>query len=669
MKAFIFVFLALNLSFGAMAQYMNVRCAQVNEDGSTTIIYQRPLGGGADGYVVEALNEDGTDYYEIWRTHDPDQTTYTDNTLNANLSSVQYRVTAISTGAGFYRGHIRTIHLTATPNQNGTVSLAWTDLGSMTPNGSIGNPYKVYAKRQVADTEWQFRADVTTNQYIDTIPYVCSDTLCYRIELENTFGCVSRSNQIKFEVTDMDIPDPPILQLSTINLDSQQLNLNWIPSTSDDVLGYVVCAGSPCIAIDTVWGAEASTYVCEDCDVQTLNSLAIMAFDTCFNTSLRTETHTNMVLVGQHQACSDKASLSWNAYQDFASGLQHYNIYAQYGENAAYNLLTTTTNTNIEVPIEQDAEHCAFYIEAVAQDGLSALSNLVIFELGEARQVDFIEIRRVSVRENNMEVELELYVDASLVVNNYRLERSEDGKPYSFAASVPYSGDNTVTYNDHLPSSAAEHTYSYIFYAPDECQTQYTASKPVVAMQLKIESSEGNINLLSWTPYSGWDNGVGTYEVYRYYSSGSVSEQISTTTATTFTDNTNGIMSSTDRISYYVQVNENGVGSDGKSQTANSNSVYSTQETIIYIPNAFTPKGANNTIFKPQCYFVRQGTYSMRIFNRFGAQIFSTNSTLQGWDGRFKGEFCPVGTYIYLIEFINSKGEKITKKGTVALLD
>jgi gliding motility-associated-like protein len=90
---------------------------------------------------------------------------------------------------------------------------------------------------------------------------------------------------------------------------------------------------------------------------------------------------------------------------------------------------------------------------------------------------------------------------------------------------------------------------------------------------------------------------------------------------------------------------------------------------MIFIPNAFTPREPDNNIFKPECHFIRQGSYRMRIFNRYGALIFETDDQTTGWDGRFKGEFCHLGTYIYVIEFVNSNGEKETKKGTIALIE
>jgi hypothetical protein len=49
--------------------------------------------------------------------------------------------------------------------------------------------------------------------------------------------------------------------------------------------------------------------------------------------------------------------------------------------------------------------------------------------------------------------------------------------------------------------------------------------------------------------------------------------------------------------------------------------------------------------------------------------LFESNDPEIGWDGTFKGEFCHPNTYVYIIEFINSDGEKEVRKGTFALVE
>lgn len=90
--------------------------------------------------------------------------------------------------------------------------------------------------------------------------------------------------------------------------------------------------------------------------------------------------------------------------------------------------------------------------------------------------------------------------------------------------------------------------------------------------------------------------------------------------------------------------------------------------TQLDIPNAFSPNGDGiNDKFHIRVlgYFK---TESFRIFNRWGQIVYDSKDVLQDWDGGFKGSALPVGTYYYLIEGIDVKGDFVRKKGAVTLL-
>ncbi len=669
MKKLICFLFGLLLCFTCFAQSFEIYCASVGEDGAVSISFEQQTNSDFLEYRVSKWDNATASFVNCGVVADVSQAVYTDNTQQTANGSVRYRIEAVYSSGQIFQDEITTIFLTAVQNPNNIVNLSWNDLRDANNASDMQRQYSVYRKRKSTDTDWSLIANTSTSNYIDTLPQICYDTICYIVELEDESGCENRSNQVQILVGDMEIPNSPILQSSTVELDSQVLNLEWIPSDSDDVFGYVVCGGSPCIAIDTIWGADASNYECDECDIEQLNSLAVMAFDSCFNTSLRTETHTNMVLTYNNVHCSDKISLAWNSYDDFDSGIRHYNIYSKKENANAYTLERTTQNNSEQIQIDITESSYWFYIEAVSNDGVTAKSNRIEVEVSNARQVEFIEIRKVSVRENNTDIDLEFYVDASLAVNFYRLQRAVDGGAYSLIANLPYTGNNTLTYIDHLPSSALEHSYSYILSAPDECGLSFKQSKSVSPMQMTLKSTDATSNMLTWTPYSGWENGVGFYEIYRYSQGETMPTQVATTSENTYVDYLEENLSSSDRTFYFVRANESSQGIDNKIQTANSTYGYILHETKIFIPNAITPLEQDNNIFKPQCHFIQQGSYRMSIFNRYGTLIFFTDDLNQGWDGRYKGEFCKQGVYIYVIEFVNSLGEKQTRKGTVALIE
>jgi gliding motility-associated-like protein len=663
-----FLVLLFSSSFLWGQNSINVYCSQVNEDGSTTLYYETVQGQGFVEYVISAYSDVEEAYSRVGETTDINQDSYTDNVRNANLEQIRYLVTADFGEERRPFGYIRTIYLTSTLNNDNTVSLSWTSMGSTTPPGSENKPYKIYRKLKRQDTDWQFLAEQTQRTYTDNIPPICSDSILYKIELENDNGCVSRSNQVLHVVGDMQIPNMPDLQRISVDENSQQIFLEWIPSTSDDVMGYVVCSGEPCVTLDTIWGATANSYTCANCSAEQINSLAVMAFDTCFNTSLRTDRHSNVVLSAQRENCSDKVKLSWNEYEGF--DVLRYEIYKK-ENNSAFTLVGNTQALNYQVTIDPTIPNYEFYILAVGANNITSKSNRVVMTISSAQQPEFVEIRKVSVKDRNQGVELEFFVDADIVVNKYRLKRAENGGEYKVIANIPYTGNNTVQYTDNISLENNKNDYSYIFEAPDACNLVYTASRPATIMRLELTEVDRSTNSLSWNAYNSWDNGVGVYEIYRQPESEPAPVLCGTSGSSTFTDFMGDVITASDKTNYYVRAVEAGAGNDGKVQTALSTRASIKRETIIFIPNAFTPRAAegDNDIFKPTCYFVKQGTYSMRVFNRQGGLLFETNNPEEGWDGTFKGEYCHPNTYVYIIEYVNSDGEKVIKKGAFALVE
>jgi gliding motility-associated-like protein len=86
------------------------------------------------------------------------------------------------------------------------------------------------------------------------------------------------------------------------------------------------------------------------------------------------------------------------------------------------------------------------------------------------------------------------------------------------------------------------------------------------------------------------------------------------------------------------------------------------------IPNAFSPNGDGyNDNFK---LFLKNATLkSFSIFNRWGEKVFYTSNIKDGWDGTFKGDQEPVGTYTYLVDYVEDETQNgVIKKGNITLI-
>lgn len=96
-------------------------------------------------------------------------------------------------------------------------------------------------------------------------------------------------------------------------------------------------------------------------------------------------------------------------------------------------------------------------------------------------------------------------------------------------------------------------------------------------------------------------------------------------------------------------------------------------ELVLFIPNAFSPDDmdAPDEVHHFRAYPNSEAnllSFEMYIYNRGGRQVFHTTDVQTGWDGTFKGQKQPMGTYVYVIQLHDAvKGLQHTK-GTVTLI-
>jgi len=89
---------------------------------------------------------------------------------------------------------------------------------------------------------------------------------------------------------------------------------------------------------------------------------------------------------------------------------------------------------------------------------------------------------------------------------------------------------------------------------------------------------------------------------------------------------------------------------------------------LYALPNAFTPGNGANNMFK----LIEDGLASLnyfRIFDRWGVLVFETTDLSQGWDGTYKGTAQPQGVYVYEVQAVSAKTNKLfTMRGNITLL-
>jgi gliding motility-associated-like protein len=91
-------------------------------------------------------------------------------------------------------------------------------------------------------------------------------------------------------------------------------------------------------------------------------------------------------------------------------------------------------------------------------------------------------------------------------------------------------------------------------------------------------------------------------------------------------------------------------------------------EENIYVPNSFSPNndGKNDKLSftRSPDHFVRE----IKIFNRWGEQVFQSGDPAPKWDGNYKGKPAEAGYYYFMLLMECNAGKRISKQGEIMLI-
>ncbi len=87
-----------------------------------------------------------------------------------------------------------------------------------------------------------------------------------------------------------------------------------------------------------------------------------------------------------------------------------------------------------------------------------------------------------------------------------------------------------------------------------------------------------------------------------------------------------------------------------------------------YVPSSFTPNGdgKNDSFGMEGVEFI--STFQMRIFNRWGQQIFQSNAVNNQWNGKYNGTAMPPDVYTFIINITDAEGRPYEINGTIQLI-
>jgi gliding motility-associated-like protein len=277
-------------------------------------------------------------------------------------------------------------------------------------------------------------------------------------------------------------------------------------------------------------------------------------------------------------------------------------------------------------------------------------------------------IKNVSVSSAG-EVEVTWGWNASAEVKEVDVLRSNQNSGYNsvFSESPTLPLLSEKTYNDNTADPSAGKVF-YKIQTVDNCDS-VAFSTYGATVHLTGEAQPGNINLLTWTDLD-IENAVSTsFDLYRIFNGAETLIATLPGPSSSHSDPFDPGSQGGTGACYYVIATGDLTTPTGETVTirSRSNTVCLEQPLQVFVPNAFAPEGFNQE-FMPVISPPDIARYEMRIFNRYGQELFQSNSPTSGWNGKKGTQKMPQGVYVYQILVTQPSGKVTEKRGSVLLL-
>ncbi len=287
--------------------------------------------------------------------------------------------------------------------------------------------------------------------------------------------------------------------------------------------------------------------------------------------------------------------------------------------------------------------------------------------------IDDPEIARVDVVDNQY-IELEINLQGSVGDFEFHLLRSSDpDQDFEQIGLLNPTAPGPLVYQDNdVPDLSAGKWYYRVeaFIRDAGCENPSYASESASSLYLSgevITQTADQLEVsLSWVQDPGWDE----FSLERLLPGGGGWEvaDVSTGLPGYYTDDLSPIMEGlAGEVRYRV------IGSMGGEQVR-SNEYLVVVEPRIEVPNVFSPTAeqAGNRVFRPDFMGLSPNSMRLRIYNRWGQEVYSVSDPdtgWTGWDGTLTdGRDAPAGMYAYTLEYQFPGSPAAEKRGTLLLL-
>lgn len=217
------------------------------------------------------------------------------------------------------------------------------------------------------------------------------------------------------------------------------------------------------------------------------------------------------------------------------------------------------------------------------------------------------------------------------------------GNPVTYTYTTPgtYTVSLTITDNNGCIATSTHPNMINVIGTPTSCFT--LGPQPTTILNPTIQFNDCSIGAATWS-----------------WSFGDVSNSFSTLQNPQFT------YTDTGTYSVWQYVCNNTGCCDSSMET-----VVIGPDFTLYVPNAFTPNGDGlNETFFPQGTGLKEETYKLWVFDRWGGLIFYTEKWNKSWDGHANGgdNLAQEDVYVWRIEVLDYTDKKHKYVGHVSLI-
>lgn len=672
-----------------------INCITVVDNGNIFLSWSTPSdpNGWGTGFRIVRLVNGGPLQEEVVVLNNFGLTNYTVTAYDGNLDSECFFIETLyndgadqtaAPGPAFCSVHLA-LNSSVVP---GIVQLGWNNpwQGTPIPGGTI-DIYLEFPAGVINLVE-SLPSDSGLNAYNYEVT-VCSAELNFFVVYNNIAPCASISNHAGGVFQDQIDPSAPIFTSVSVDSLTNQALLTWEAPPQGDVDGYIIYECQPGfnpIPLDTVFGGNILSWQNPESQANLgIEYYNIAAFDSCLLASgdpdpgaANLSCGSTIYLTHQWQPCSDDVQLIWTPYTDWAAGVAFYEIYAAEEPvpgsgvfNPSFTLAVvdgnTTTFTHENVNLGSSYR---YRVKAVANNtAWEASSNRRTATVFYPEAPAFTYIREVNAIDRNL-VEIVAEVGpGSGTEHIYSLERKRAGsETFDFRVALTSSTGGEMIFLDEV-AGTDENVYTYRISVSNSCGDEIDQSNIGTSILLGGFVNRADLsNIINWSDYLDWDNGVERYEVYRWIGAQEFPDLLVTLPGgiTNYVDQVGDLLSTPGEFCYRITAVENGNGYTLPG-LPESNRFCLTQEPVIWVPNAFLINGFN-TVFKPVISFANADNYRLQIYSRWGNMIFETNDLAEGWDGKYRGEYVPEGMYAWFLSISDGAGRIYEERGTVMMM-